>query len=1065
MYLINMKSYFALHNHNNSSFMDGIGDIESWVKSAREKNILGLGITNHGDGGELLNLYNEGKKQNYPVILGAEVYFIPDKEDKESKNTHLNLFVKNRKGYNNLCKLLSLGYEKDRFYYKPRIDFKDLIKYNEGLICTSACSGSIFGNLIKNKEVNYNLLGELTIQFLNIFKNDFYFEIQAADLTWIFDNKTRKFINSGSNFQEKVNKILIMLGKKYNIKVIITDDAHMVDKNYKIVQDIQMKNNYNDFCFYETYYLKTYEELEEVWKHKHPYVFINNKFDEYINNLVEIWNKCKDLKLDFSYNLPVVIENAGEKEIINKLLNKKILDFSNLKVKERLKFELNIICNNGILNFANYFLLLADVIEFCNINKIIVSPGRGSAAGSIINYGLGITKIDPLKYNLSFDRFLNIGRIKEGNLPDIDIDFGKPKLIKDYIINKYGKEKTANIGTINTLQLKSAIKDILRVYEIKVKDVNFITSKIEDNINKLNKIDYINSQLSNNIKLKEIIIKNPEILDIIYILVGQNRNRGKHASALVVSNEDINNFCPIFINKDNDRITQYNMSDVEKTGLIKFDILGLNTLNDIGDCIDLINLKYNLKLSIDYIINYKINDSKIYKEFQKGNTNNVFQFNTPVAKKILKLLPINNIIDLCNATSIGRTGIMDVGGHHKFIKRAKGKEKINYPHKDLEDILKETFGLFIYQEQVIESVKILANFNIYEADQVRAAMTKKNIEKLNQFKEKFIIQTKKKYNELNEVDIKNIWEDIESQAGYSFNKSHALSYAIVGYICKYLDFYFNLEYNCSVLMNEGDKNNLNLLLSKLNSENKIKLFDINESKENFYINNNKIIIPFSIINRMSEKSSSEIVKNQPYLNFNDFLNKINFSIIKKDIIINLILCDCFKNIEKDKEIIDLIKEFYIYKINLANKSTKEKLKQEYSDKFSNISEFNLDLLKKLAFSGIGKINYAKKFKSLVKNKCIINDYKSLLNLNNNSSIIFMGVIISKESFFTKKNQEMGNIILDDGLGNLVKLVVWPTEFKNFYNKINKDNLILVYGKLNIYNNEISIILNKVEIVF
>ncbi len=1067
------KSYVALHNHSTYSFLDGLSRADEWVKTAAKKGLGGIAITNHGEVGDLLEFYNAGKKHDFPVILGLEAYFVLDRKERDNTNrySHLNLFVKNEVGYRNLCILASIGYTEDRRFHRPRIDIEDLRQYNEGLICTSACVGSLWGKLARNTEkVPFQELKENTELFLDIFKDDFYFEIQPADIRYEWNKETKQNEQSTEiNPQETSNRIIIKLAKKYNIKIVASGDAHMLESEHKITQDIQIQNspgNKDGWHFAETYCLESYDEFVNSWKQVHPYVMNNDKLYEYLDNTYEILEKCKDLKLTFPTLLPNVKKDANYKDLIRLINKKKIVDVKNPIIKDRIKKELDVLCNNGILDFTNYFLLLEDVINWCNENGILSGPGRGSAAGSLVCYALGITKVDPIRFNLSFERFINLTRIQQNTLPDIDIDFGNPSLVKEYIKNRYGKEYVANIGTIQTMALKSSIRDTLRVLGYSSARINEVSKDLADNTEKLENKAYLNTQIQNNKALQEVVKEQGAIKDIIPVMLGQVRQRGQHAAAIVVSPVPINTIVPLAISKSKEWVTQYSMYDVEKCGLVKYDILGLNTLNDINSCLNLVKERHEIDITVDGIIDNCLDDPKVMKQFQKGNTDTVFQFNTPVAKEIIKAFPIKTIQDLSDATAIGRTGVMEVGGHTKFINRANKKEKISYPHSSLENVLKNTYGLFVYQEQSMEAVQILANFTAAEADSVRRGMAKKKIELLTGFKKQFIEQSVSKYEDIDEESASIIWQTIEANAGYNFNKAHSISYAIIGYICQFLKTYYPLEWQCSVLINENNDDNLGTLCNKLLEEEKLEQFCVNNSRPEFAIVNEKVTMPLHFIKRVGRDTALEISKHQPYYNVLDFVKKVNRTKVKKDVIINLILAGAFKNIDKNKNARDCLKEFFDILASQASPKPREKLLEEYRTKFHHINKFKFEQLQRTVLpSTFASADYSQIYNHLyTKNKEVILSFADVKKKKNKSKVTILGLVDNKKATKTKNGDEMGYLFIDNGMGETLKTILWPETFKQYFKDIENKQLIGIKGSVNKWKETISIVYESHQIL-
>lgn len=765
------QKWASLHNHSEFSFADGSCSAEQWLDAAISMNINGFGITNHASAGDIIDFYNLSKKKNIPVCLGTEFYCIDNRQNRDHKNrySHINLWCKNEEGYKNLCILNSIAWEEDRFYYRPRIDFDDLKKYSSGLICGSACAGGILAKQINEAGDDLTEKGYEYLKFLlSIFDKDFYLEVMPADLSNKWDSKAKAFVKKDYNFQENVNKVCQKISKQYDIKIIATIDAHFIKKSDKIVQDVQLKSspeNKDGWCFAEAYYLSGYDETINRFKEKHPYIFDNNSIYEYMENTMEIVDKCKDLKLNFKPLLPE-INYRSLKDVI---IQKGILDLNDNIINDRLNYELEVLTNNGKIDLTNYFLVLSDLIDWCKENNIPTGPGRGSSCGSIVAYGLGIVKINPLKHDLSFERFINIARIQENALPDIDLDVSRTQRYKifEYFIEKYGSDKVASIGTTQTCQLRSALKDVVRALEpsISVDEINKITKSLRSNEKKLDNETYILYEASRNYQFKNLLLKNGKIFKVLAKILGQARQRGTHAAAVVISPQKLMEIVPLCKVKG-EWVTQYTMSNIEKIGLIKYDILGLNTLDVIDNCVNSIDKKFTDK---DIIEKYN-NDRQVLDKFEECDTDSVFQFNTDVAKSILKKTKIKDIEDLSNVTALGRPNILDVGMHSTYIKRANNIEPIDYFHDSVKNILKSTYGIMLYQEQVMKCFQKIGGFNAVDAEQVRRAIGKKKEEILLAFKSSFVENAQKIHTDIDLGKAEHIWKLIESNAGYGFNK-------------------------------------------------------------------------------------------------------------------------------------------------------------------------------------------------------------------------------------------------------------------------------------------------------
>jgi len=1052
-------SYVALHCHSTYSFMDGVGTIEEWVKGAKEKGVAGLAITDHGDASSMLELYGLGKKHGLPVVLGCEFYIAMSKEkDKNDRYSHVVVWAKNEIGYKNICRLTYLSYQDENFYYKPRITFDDLVKHKEGLIVGSACVKGVIAKYINDlSDVDNEDAINLVNSFKEAFGEDFYLEIQHGDLTYEWDEKKEQFYKAKSvNIQETINRVICQLGKKCGVKVIATPDAHMIDKDQKIVQDVQLKNYFKDKRMYhEIYYLPTREEFIGMFNEKHPYI-PNEDLDIYLDNTYEILNKCKDLNLKFDYNLPKV-DAAKVHGIWGLIEEKGIIDMKNEVYTHRIKDELEVIINNGVLNLLPYFIVLEELVEWCERNDILVGPGRGSAAGCLLNYALGITKVDPIKYGLPFSRFLNLARVQEGTLPDIDLDFSDQQVVKDYLVKKYGREYVFNICVNQTLKARSAFKDIIRVMapEVSADKANQLSKMIIFS-SETNQKQVLKESLNKNPKLKSFLINNREVFIAITKLIGQVRQRGTHPSAVVMSKVPVYEVVPVAKNRNSgEYVTQYTMEWCEKAGLIKNDILGLKTLKDVSGCRKLIMGKY--KKDID-VFNLDFEDEKVFKEFEKCNTDTVFQFNTDLVKGILGRVKIKSLEDLSVVTSLGRPGPMDMGMHKIYISCSNDLEEVVYPHDSLRTLLKSTFGIMVYQEQVMEAVKILGGFTDVEADNIRRAMGKKKIELLNEVKDKFIEYAVNKYSDIDNGKANKLWDLIYSFGRYGFCHAHAISYSMLAYICMWLKVYYPLEWWSSVLSNEGDADTVKEYYVK-NKEMFI-MPDINKSKDTYIVDGDKIVIPLIFLTRIGEKAVIEIIKRQPYSSFRDFLNRTDRRLINKKVVMNLVWSDVFSNVNRGDSNKELLKEYYYFMANGKSRPQIAKILEEYSKDIESLNRFDI-INKKIESCPIYDVNCQEYFKDYFSKDVVSLD--KILKFEEECKVKVGGIFGGIKVIKTKTNKPMAFANLRNNNCS-IDLVLFPEVYDAHKDKIKNNLLSEVDGKFNVRNNKKSIIVNGLKFI-
>lgn len=1049
-------SYAALHCHSHYS-IDGIGTIKQWVSASKKKGLYGLAITDHGECSSLLELYTIGQKEKFPVVMGCEIYLIEslDPEKHNRKYYHLTVMVKNFEGYKNLCRLSAISYRRDHFYYKPRVTFDELFAHKEGLIIGSGClAGPLCKQILKKTGLEEDYLKI----FHKEFKDDYYLELQPSVVIDDTDPDWEKV-----NKQEVVNRTMIEFSKRYEIPLIITPDAHIVESKMKVLQTIKLNarsGGKGNWEFEDSYHLLEPDELKaNVAKH-HSYMV--DVLDEAMANTKVIVDKAQFQMPKFEPLLPNVdiakhrLYQHGDdpqKLLMRILMDNKRIDFTNKIHVERLKYEINTLCHNGVIDFLNYFLLLEDVVRWCKANDITVGPGRGSASGSLLVYGLKITHLDPIKYSLSFDRFINKGRITQGTFPDVDMDFSDPQAVKKYVIERYGEEYVAIMGVFQTLKTKGAIKDVLGVLrpDMPFEDKNKLTSTIPQSPQGSDELIFFHEHLKTDEVLLKFMTENRDIYESVVMLLGQSRQRGRHPCAVVVSSKPLIDIMPLF--NDNDEwVTQYSADWCKKVGVVKYDFLGLNTLTDIAECLKLI--KQNHGIDIDpYDIPW--DDKKTLEAFARADTETVFQFHTHVGKSILKLMStVDGLEDLAAITALGRPGPMDVGMDKHYISRKNGVDYVEYPHKALEPILSDTYGIMVYQEQVMMSVQILGGFSLEESDEVRRAMGSKNKELLQSYKQRFVQHFIDKYGSGDlESDVRrgdSIWEQIESFARYGFNKSHSVSYAMIGYICQYLRQYYPLEWYCSVFSN-GSNDDQKALYPSIKEL--MVLPEINLSKDRFTIRDSKIVMSLGFIHGLGDRSVEDIVAKQPFTSFEDFVTRVNKRVVKKDVVLNLIFAGCFDTLEPELSKNDLIEKYFF----LIKKKGK---KGEVPNEYRNMNQIDL-MTNKLIALPVADINYADIFKDLIRGNVDPIDHV-LKHAAEGKKVSLVGKIEAVSAKTTKKGDKMAFVDLVNE-NKKVRLTVWPEKYQKLEEVLEEGKFVQIWGAVNIWNQRVSVILEKIKV--
>jgi len=927
-----------LHCHTQYSLLDGAADIKKLFKKAKADEMPAIAITDHGNMFGVFEFVAEGHKTGIKPIVGCEFYLVEDRHKKqftkEQKDLrrHQLLLAKNEEGYRNLSKLCSLGFIEGMYGKYPRIDKELLVQYHKGLIATTCCIGaSVPQAIIKKGEE----AGRREFEWwYNLFQDDFYIEIQRH----------------GIRDQNIANEVLLKFAKEYNVKIICSNDSHYVEQDDANAHDILLCINTGDkqstptnkdfddgnpmpkgtrFAFSnDEFYFKTKAEMLKTF-HDLP---------ESLDNTQEIVDKVALLKLNRDILLPnFPIPDAFKKHSISQMIefNGKMKEltpevhnqweylkhwaFEGAKVKygeitqevqERLDFELNTIKNMG---FPGYFLIVADFIQAGRDMGVLIGPGRGSAAGSAVAYAVGITNIDPIKYDLLFERFLNPDRI---SMPDIDTDFddeGRQKVI-DYVVKKYGKNQVAQIVTYGTMASKSSIKDVARVMDLPLSEANAIVKLVPDkptynmNLDKVFKVplekmaEIISpDEIENLKKLREMLKGNDltaKVLKEAQRLEGTVRNVGIHAAGIIIAPSDLTNLIPVSTSKESELlITQYEGKIIEDAGVIKMDFLGLRNLTIIKEALRLIKQNHGVEINIDEV---PLDDPKVYELFQRGETNAIFQFESDGMKKYMRELKPDRFGDLIAMNALYRPG--PIAYIPNYINRKHGRELVQYDLPEMEEYLADTYGICTYQEQLMLLSQKLGNFTKGDADVLRKAMGKKQIEVLNKMKGKFIEGGKT--NGLDEKKLEKIWTDWKAFASYAFNKSHSTCYAFVAYQTAYLKTHYRAEYMAAVLTSSlGAIEKITFFMEECKAINIPVLGpDINESEQRFGVNK-KGEIRFGLggIKGTGDAAVESIIEertaNGPFKDLYDFVTRVNLRTVNKKTLESLAYAgalDCFE---------------------------------------------------------------------------------------------------------------------------------------------------------------------------
>jgi DNA polymerase-3 subunit alpha len=1025
-----------------------------------------LAITDHGVMYGAIQFYKEAIRQGVKPIIGCEMYVAHQSRlDRSSQRKetphHLILLVKNNEGYKNLIKLVTSSYL-EGFYYKPRIDKEILREHSNGLIALSACLKGEISQCILQK--NIMKAKEVALNFLDIFgEGNFYLELQK----------------NGIPEQEIVNKNLIKISQELSIPVVASNDIHYINKEdaraHEILLCIQTATNLSDpkrlkFAT-DAFYFNSPEEM-------------NKNFPEVpqaLENTIRIAEKC-NLEIDFrhaqlpEYKVPPEHNvNTYLKELCYKGLNERYSKATK-QLKERLEYELSVIKK---MEFEPYFLIVWDFVRYAKEKGIMVGPGRGSAAGSLVAYCLNITNIDPIAYGLLFERFLNPERI---SMPDFDIDFcyERREEVIEYVSKKYGNDKVAQIITFGTMAARAAVRDVGRALGIPYARVDTIAKMIpwEPNIT-------IEKALKMESRLKELMKNDEDIKKLIETassLEGLARHASTHAAGIVLSRKPLTDYVPLQKTAEGEICTQYAMAELEELGLLKMDFLGLRTLTVISNALKIIKHTREEKVDINKI---PLDDKKVYKMLSKGNCAGIFQLESEGMRDLVKRLKPENIEDITALLALYRPGPLGSGMIEDFINRKKRIIEIKYAHPRLESILKETYGVIVYQEQVMKIASELAGFTLGQADILRKAMGKKQKIVMEKQRELFIKGAQK--NNIRKNTAAEIFDLIAYFAGYGFNKSHSVSYAFISYQTAYLKAHYTIEYMASLLTSiMGNNDKVALYIKECRNMNiEILPPDINQSLVNFTVVEGKAIrFGLAAVKNVGEKAIKTIIgerkKNSIFSSLLDFCQRVDLRVVNKRVIESLIKCGAFDSIEAKRSqllaVLDVSlksgQEYQKSKRNgqtslfdLFEKSNSDKGGGSYQDKLPDISEFSKNELLAMEKEMLGLYisyhplnDYKERLKKIVTSTSI-----ELANFSDRSRVVLAGVINNFKRKSTKNGNLMAFITLED-LEGTVEIIAFPKVYEKCKEIIKKDEIVITEGRLDVAEGKTKIIAEKISLL-
>ncbi len=1031
-----MTDFVHLHNHTDYSLLDGAANISKLVDAAVSQNMKALAITDHGNMFGVLRFYEECRKKGIKPIIGCEFYVAPGSmlvksgNEHGNKYNHLILLAKDSTGYANLMKLSSISFI-EGFYYKPRIDFETLKKYSEGLICSSACIAGLIPSLIiqgRDKEAL-----EKALEYEEVFgKGNYYLELQ----------------DHGIPEQATANRGLVKISEKTGIPLIATNDIHYITKEEAEAQEIlicigtQKKiTDKNRLVFdKKEFYMKDPDTMMSIFRN-HP---------QAVENTVKVAELCNlEIKLPGpllpDFGIPEGFSNPDEylRHLTNEGLVKRYNGNITEEITKRTDFELDIIISMG---FTGYFLIVWDFIHYAKMNDIPVGPGRGSGAGSVVAYALSITDIDPFKYGLLFERFLNPERV---SMPDFDIDFcfERRQEVIDYVTRKYGKERVGQIITFGTLKPKAVLKDVARVLDISFDESNAITKLVPADVKKLK------DAIEKEDELKKIEARGgvyQKLIKISGYLEGLNRHSSLHAAGIVIGKEELTKYVPLYKDPKTGAVsTQFTMDQLEECGLVKMDFLGLKTLTLIKNTENLIK-KRGIDFSIDKIPE---DDRKTFKMLGDGKSACIFQFESAGMQKILKDARPESIEDLIALNALYRPGPMQF--IPQFVESKKDKSKIKYPDPSLEEVLKPTYGVIVYQEQVMKVAQIIGGFSLGKADILRRAMGKKKVKEMEKMKVEFLSGARELgYTEKLASDI---FDMLEPFAGYGFNKSHAAAYSVLAYQTAYLKANYPAEFLAANLTNEI--NNTDKMSEYISEARQMGIEilppDINLSEKYFTVSEGRIVYGLIGIKNVGSAAVDEIIRekneNGTFSSFSDMLDRVDLRVVNKKVLETLIKSGLFDSLESGRAVL------FHNLDRLVDTASRDQENRKYGqsslfdgDNTDNMPEIELEQVpewpeKELLnfekenlgfyFSGHPLKNFRK-----IYDKCVTLKISDFEKASEDKKYTVIGVVKSIREFTTKAQKQMGTVLIETFEGE-ISIVFFPNVWSRFRYLLEEDRVL------------------------
>ena len=1067
-------NFTHLHVHTEYSLLDGSNKIKEYVDRVKALGMDSAAITDHGVMYGVIDFYRAARAAGINPILGCEVYVAPGSRfDREAgsgddRYYHLVLLAENNQGYSNLMKIVSKGFV-EGFYYKPRVDLSLLEKYHEGIIALSAClAGEVARFLTRGM---YEDAKKAALRYQDIFgKGNFFLELQ----------------DHGIPEQQNVNQQLLKMHRETGIELVATNDVH-----YTLAEDAQphdvllclqtgKKLADEDRMRYEggQYYVKSPEEMERLF----PYA------PEALENTHKIAQRCH-VEIEFGVTkLPKfdVPEGYTSWEYLNELcfrgLEERYQPVTE-ELKERLNYELSTIRNMG---YVDYFLIVWDFIKYARDHDIMVGPGRGSAAGSLVAYTLGITQLDPIRYDLLFERFLNPERV---SMPDIDVDFcfERRQEVIDYVRRKYGDDCVVQIVTFGTLAARGVIRDVGRVMDLPYAQVDTIAKMIPQELNIT-----IDKALQMNPEFKKAYEEQKEIHDLIDTakrLEGLPRHTSMHAAGVVISQKDVSEYVPLSRASDGSIVTQFTMTTLEELGLLKMDFLGLRTLTVIQNAVHLIEQDAGVKLDMQHI---DYNDKKVLDSLGTGRSDGVFQLESAGMKNFMKEMKPQSLEDVIAGISLYRPGPMDF--IPQYIRGKNRPDTIKYDCPQLEPILKPTYGCIVYQEQVMQIVRNLAGYTLGRSDLVRRAMSKKKAAVMEKERQNFVYGNEEEgvpgciANGISEQTANKIYDDMIDFAKYAFNKSHAAAYAVVSYQTAFLKYYYPVEFMAALMTSVIEMPTKVAEYIQVCRQMNIKILppDVNRGAYGFSVDNGAIRYGLSAIKSVGRPVINALVEEREvkgeYRSLKDFIERLTGTVNKRAIenFIKAGALDCLEGNRRQKmlvygQIVDSIaqekKNSFAGQMSLFDLVSDEE-KKEYEIRMPDVEEYDKEMI--LAFekdvlgiylSGHPLERYRNIMEKMISAKTTDfqpDEESGIPKVYDGQKVIIGGMITEKTIKYTRNNKVMAFLTVEDLLGT-VEIVVFPRDYEKWQSMLNEDARVFVQGRVNAEDDKPSkLILEKVR---